>query len=1128
MLFEDSSGLRRGICVAFLAMCAAASVIWAGDHLYRTATLPSLAQLPGTGLRGGAAQDRPQTPQSWTETRLLPETPADCSAHEAPARDVWGYVPRNNQRAVAAVAGHCSQLTGVIVDALTFGGRISAAALSRLQLPLELPAPDLTTYLTIRPAAGLPDAEIEAVLEGFPAVRAVSGAGQEYAVEAAAGFGVCLDLSGKDSVPPAAVSRFLTKLPGALGRPLQGKCLIAGPEAHVWDDPDLVASLDVAVMAAFSASSETFGALAPAAWYRDVLLPAAARLPREKRVVALGAFGELWKSGQAQRKQVSFAEAMWLASANEAEIAFPELQGNTRIQFIDQNRRLNKIWMLDAGSFHNQLTALPADQPVAVWPLGSEDPAIWPLLAHEGSAQDAARLIGRQVQLQETVLKTGGTSFLGSVEAPVHGQRGVETDADGLVTDIHYERPPRPALLHGAGMTAGGPAIVVTFNGMAEGDVRDKVFAALRGNGVRAAVFLTWFDALKQGRALRQFAGQGHTIGAHRVPAKGKAFSGEAASAYFDRQTQHAFQHLTGKRAALLRQSSGDLTSPATLAALQTSSGMLGEGYLPAAPGIEWHGDPAKKEEFLDQVYAAAMTRPVVVVTFDMTGAHASHIADELPDLLAKLGRDGFQFEDYSGVSGWDAAAFTPPSASTAPVRDAVNYGLFQFWLFGLTAVFLVLLCIAATRSLTHLTLAFLRKPAPGIDPEFTPGVTIVVPAYNEAKVIVPSVRSILESDYPNLEVLVIDDGSTDGTAEAVKKAFSGHPRVRLLEQENGGKWRAENTALKYVKTPIFVGVDADTVLAPDAITHLVQPFRTGNVGAVAGFVEVGNRGGFLTSCQALEYNVSQSVTRRAFETFNGIFVVPGAIGAWRVDAVKAAGKYSGDTITEDADLTVAMHRAGFKVKFQEHARAYTEAPTEVAPFMKQRLRWTLGMLQTSWKHRGSIREGRAIGLVSIIDAIWFNILTCLLAPLVDILLFAILAKALYLFASQGAEGLSGFPLAILGSYLLLMALDVINTLAAFWFERKFDLKLLLLTPILRFGYRQLLYMALLKAVWVALTGRLPGWEKLERTAECLLPHAAGQAEALVFASVRSCGTPSFVSSRTGGPGRPPKKNAPG
>jgi cellulose synthase/poly-beta-1,6-N-acetylglucosamine synthase-like glycosyltransferase len=214
--------------------------------------------------------------------------------------------------------------------------------------------------------------------------------------------------------------------------------------------------------------------------------------------------------------------------------------------------------------------------------------------------------------------------------------------------------------------------------------------------------------------------------------------------------------------------------------------------------------------------------------------------------------------------------------------------------------------------------------------------------------------------------------------------------------------------------------------------------------------------------------------------------VVPGAVGAWRTEAVRKAGLFSGNTVTEDADLTVAVHRAGYRVVFQEQARSVTEAPASVRDFMRQRLRWTFGMLQTSWKHRGATAEGRTVGYISIVDAIWFGVFSSLFAPLVDLLLVVLLMQGTWAIAANDVALIASVPPALILAYFALTALDVINTIVAFWFEKRFDWRLLLLVPFLRFGYRQLLYISTIRALVQAMTGTVACWNKLDRTGSAL------------------------------------------
>jgi len=265
------------------------------------------------------------------------------------------------------------------------------------------------------------------------------------------------------------------------------------------------------------------------------------------------------------------------------------------------------------------------------------------------------------------------------------------------------------------------------------------------------------------------------------------------------------------------------------------------------------------------------------------------------------------------------------------------------------------------------------------------------------------------------------------------------------------------------------------------AIRHLVKPFKDPEVGAVSGTVEIGNRVNFLTSCQAVEYLYTQHILRRAYETIDGIIVVPGAIGAWRTDAVRKAGGVSGQTVTEDADLTVAVHRAGYKVAYRPRAKSYTEAPSTIRAFLRQRLRWSLGMFQVYWKHKKAVIDGLPVGFFSIVDAAWYGLVTSIIYPIVDMIFLFGAVYWTFTFVTQGTVDLETFPVKITLAVLLLALADFINILAAFIFARRFEIKLFLLVPLLRLGYRQLLYISSLRALWRALVGKLVDWGKAKR-----------------------------------------------
>src|SRR5207244_1522569 len=259
-----------------------------------------------------------------------------------------------------------------------------------------------------------------------------------------------------------------------------------------------------------------------------------------------------------------------------------------------------------------------------------------------------------------------------------------------------------------------------------------------------------------------------------------------------------------------------------------------------------------------------------------------------------------------------------------------------------------------------------------------------------EEKVIERTIHGALDSDYPNLHVIVIDDGSKDRTLEVARKTFRkevAQGRVVILSKPNSGEAEALNFGLEHIgDAEFFVGIDADTIIAPDAVSRLVPHFLNPKVGAVAGNAKVGNRVNLWTRWQALEYITSQNFERRALNTMGAVSVVPGAIGAWRVSAVRDAGAFHTDTVAEDADLTMALLRRGNRVKYEDRALAYTEAPVNAGGLMRQRFRWSFGILQSVYKHRATFARKGALGWIALPNIVVFQILLPLVSPFIDLL----------------------------------------------------------------------------------------------------------------------------------------------
>ncbi len=347
--------------------------------------------------------------------------------------------------------------------------------------------------------------------------------------------------------------------------------------------------------------------------------------------------------------------------------------------------------------------------------------------------------------------------------------------------------------------------------------------------------------------------------------------------------------------------------------------------------------------------------------------------------------------------------------------------------------------------------------------------VSIIVPAYNEEVNAVASLENLLRCSYPNFHIIFVNDGSKDQTLERVSAAFVNHPQITILNKPNGGKASALNYGIAATDAAFVVCIDADTKLKPDAVAKLMVHFYHNNVGAVAGNVKVGNEINLITRWQNIEYITSQNIDRKAFSFFNAITVVPGAIGAFRKKALEEAGGFTSDTLAEDCDLTVRILRCGYQIQNENAAIAMTEAPETLAQFMKQRFRWTFGVMQTFWKNRDALFNINypALGFIALPDILLFKYIIPLFAPFADFLML------IGLITGNASE--------IGIYYALFLVIDLVVATLAFLMEKEPIWKLIWLVP-QRIIYRWLLLIVLFRTMRKAVKGELQHWGVLKRT----------------------------------------------
>ena len=517
-------------------------------------------------------------------------------------------------------------------------------------------------------------------------------------------------------------------------------------------------------------------------------------------------------------------------------------------------------------------------------------------------------------------------------------------------------------------------------------------------------------------------------------------------------------------------------------------------GYLIVGQRIDpddWslrNGKPIPAKEIVDSVLRQADNGNIILLHDG--GGDRTQTVVALPQIVDALRNKGYQLVSVSDLIGKARAEVMPllsPEERLEARVDGIIFLLYQWLRFFIGIIFILGIVLVSGRAVIIGLLALIEKLRPdhAVMPNPPPSVTVLIPAHNEESVIVQTVSSVLLSDLKDLHIIVVNDGSTDRTGELLETNFSHEPRVRIIHQVNRGKAAALNVAMSLADTEIVVTIDADTEIEADAIGKLVRHFSDPTVGAVAGNVKVGNRSRWLTRWQALEYITSQNMEKRAFDLLNCITVVPGALGAWRKKAIEAAGGITADTVAEDADLTIAIRRLGWRVSYDEEAIAWTEAPETAGQLIRQRFRWTFGTLQSFWKHGDTLLRPKygTLGWIALPNIFVFQLVLPLISPVIDLMFFG----SLFLW------GLAQFRVTRLPQlwttadveksvffFLGFLLIDILTCMVAFALERKEDWTLLIPVLLQRFYYRQLMYVVLFRSVKEAVSGRPVGWRGVE------------------------------------------------
>ncbi|QGN45898.1 bifunctional polysaccharide deacetylase/glycosyltransferase family 2 protein [Micromonospora sp. WMMD558] len=616
--------------------------------------------------------------------------------------------------------------------------------------------------------------------------------------------------------------------------------------------------------------------------------------------------------------------------------------------------------------------------------------------------------------------------------------------------------------------------VALTFDDGPDPRWTPQVLDVLRRHDAKATFFVVGARVNEHPDLVRRMLAEGHEIGSHTFT---HAHLGAASTWRRDLElslTRKAIAGATGREVTLLRppfsSGPGELTGP-EYDALLAAAGTGHVAVLADRDTKDWQrpGVPAIIEAATPQ-----RGRGAVVLMHDGGGDRSETVA-ALERLLPDLTKQGYRFTTVS--DGIEApASMVPTSLDNRVSGTALRWTQTGArWAAGaMEALLAVALVLGLARLAVQVVCAQrhvrrVRRPARGRYAVTEP-VSVIVPAYNEAANIAATVRSLVASAYPALEVIVVDDGSSDGTAEIVERMrLRG---VRVVRQANAGKPAALNTGIRAARANLLVLVDGDTVFQPDTVYRLVQGFADPTVGAISGNTKVANRRRLLGRWQHLEYVIGFNLDRRMYDVLECMPTIPGAIGAFRREVLLAVGGVPADTLAEDTDLTMKVLRAGWRVVYEEAAIAWTEAPSTLRQLWRQRYRWCYGTMQAMWKHRHALREsgaGGRLGRRGLPYLTVFQIVLPLAAPAVDV------------YAIYGLLFLPWTTLVLAWAGLLLLQAATAGYALRLDRERLGPLWSL---PFQQVVYRQVMYLVVVQSVVTALIGNRLRWQRMVRTGD--------------------------------------------
>lgn len=894
-----------------------------------------------------------------------------------------------------------------------------------------------------------------------------------------------------------------------------------------YDFEKLSAYNDYVILMAYDQYSNSSGPgpICDQKWVEEAVDQAAKKMDSRKIILGLAGYGYDWtswtnKDGTTEKEVYdrTYAEAIDQARIARASIDFDNDNYNLHYSFTEKMYDSSSptikhdVWFTDAATTFNVMRF--ADEyglaGSALWRLGSEDPRIWTYYSLDLNNISVGKTpfdfnlltsIPINPNQKPSWVGQGGGEILNILGSPQEGKIKLEIDsAEQLISEQVYTQLPSGYVYEKSGedTTPIGPGhkIILTFDDGPSEYFTPKILDILEREKVPATFFVVGMESEKNLSVLKRIYKDGFEIGNHTFTHHNIATMGPDRAEIEMKATRLMIEAVTGHSTILFRAPYNADSEPQTFDEIEPLARSKKDNYITVGESIDpndWDPNNNADSIVARTIRLAESGNGNIILLHDAGGESRQATVEALPRIIKYFKDKGCQFTTVADLMGKTKDQVMPPVKKDWEI--IFEYGVLEvvYWMGKIIfSLFLVGIFLSIGRMVLMALLAWLQKrreskelrsfPMGLVSP--APLVSIIVPAFNEEVNSIRTIESLLQQDYPNMQVVFVDDGSKDNTFSIVQQQFAGNEKVKVYTKANGGKASALNTGIEYAEGDYIVCIDADTQLKKDALSLLMRKFfvlneRDGKhqvVGAVAGNVKVGNEINMITKWQSIEYITSQNFDRRAFDYLNCITVIPGALGGFRKDAVMKSGGFTSDTLAEDCDLTMRLHRNGYIIRNCNDAISYTEAPETMRQFMKQRFRWSFGVIQCFWKHRDAVFNPRYknFGMIALPHILIFQMILPFLAPLADlVLLVSLLSAALNIIPISAGH--------ILLYYLIFSLVDMAGAALAFAYEKEDYKKLLWMIP-QRFIYRQLMYYILFKSFNKALKGELQGWGALKRT----------------------------------------------